>query len=70
MWGWNNYFQCGETVNGSSFIPQPIRLPMFEDDCVKWKNAACGSVHTLLVTVDGDLYGLGSNMNGQLGLEQ
>ncbi|KAK3926061.1 X-linked retinitis pigmentosa GTPase regulator [Frankliniella fusca] len=62
---------CGEGENGklglsrenkNIFVPTPVNIN------VPIRSVACGGNHTLAVTMDGDVYGFGSNLSGQLGL--
>lgn len=62
---------CGEGENGklglsrenrNVFVPTPVNIN------VPIRSVACGGNHTIAVSMDGDVYGFGSNLSGQLGL--
>ncbi|XP_052123061.1 X-linked retinitis pigmentosa GTPase regulator-like isoform X2 [Frankliniella occidentalis] len=62
---------CGEGENGklglsrenrNIFVPTPVNIN------VPIRSVACGGNHTIAVSMDGDVYGFGSNLSGQLGL--
>jgi alpha-tubulin suppressor-like RCC1 family protein len=59
-------FQCG-VDNCFEDILEPIKVPFLSD--IKIKQISCGYFHSLLLTDDGDVYGMGRNIEGQLGLD-
>lgn len=62
--GFNFFGQLAIGVDGSkqsAFAPLDIRLPIV--------SVACGTAHTMLVTLYGELYASGTNTSGQLGLQ-
>ncbi len=63
MWGYNSHGQLaqGDKTNRPSPVSIPAASSQFQD-------VALGELHTLLVHVDGTLYGFGDNGYGQLGL--
>ncbi len=70
-WGSNNYSQCGIVDEKGSFahqIDDPQCIEILRDD-VQILSASCGASHSLLLSKDGDVYGMGSNKQGELGLD-
>lgn len=63
-YGWNGLGQCG-TDSTEQQISKPTKITMHD---IKIKKSACGNAHTLLLSETGDLYGIGSNEYGALGL--
>ena len=61
--GSNFFGQLALSVDAQqrAFAPLDIRLPIV--------SVACGTAHTMLVTLYGELYACGNNTSGQLGLE-
>eukprot|EP01083_Nonionella_stella_P026604 73275_1 len=53
--------------NDISVVPQHITVLNNDGDNVFITDVACGSWHTLLLSENGDVYGFGKNMFGQLG---
>lgn len=47
-----------------------VRVPKFVRYQVKIVNISCGAEHSIMCTADGELYSMGSNSYGQLGLGQ
>lgn len=68
MWGTDNWGQLGINSNqdAKTFLRQPKEFIWR----VKIKQIACGREHTALVSFEGQLYTMGSNQNGKLGLGQ
>ncbi|XP_074654157.1 protein RCC2-like [Tubulanus polymorphus] len=63
-WGRNEKGQVG---NGTiKRVDEPTLLSSMES--VKFVSAACGRNHTLLLTDTGEVYAMGDNKNGQLGI--
>ena len=62
--GNNEAGQLGVASRSVQFMP--IQVDSFEQRC---KMIACGVHHTLVLTKEGQIYGFGSNMNGELGVE-
>ena len=66
-WGRNNHGQLGlGTLTGDVLTPVKVDLPADITSSVSF--AFCGDFHSLLVSVDGELYACGRNSCGQLGL--
>lgn len=63
--GANNYGQLGIGSFDKQYVP--VLLP-FETHDMKIKQIACGMEHTILVTQNGECFGLGNNDGGELGL--
>ena len=62
--GLNDYGQLGLGDNSERITLQPITIPNS-----KLASAVfCGFAHTLVITTDGQLYGTGRNVEGQLGI--
>ena len=64
-WGSNGFGQLGHIEYG--IYHKPIKCDNYPDNIISIK---CGSIHTLLLTLEGNLYSFGSNHNGQLGLNE
>jgi alpha-tubulin suppressor-like RCC1 family protein len=68
-WGSNKQSQLGRHPDkqNKASMPLPIKV---NDGLIKKKikQVACGSVHTMLLAVDGTVFGMGSNQHGQTGL--
>ena len=68
MWGWGDNIlgQIGQSVSTLQNIASPKHV-----EALKRKNApsfaACGTLHTVCVTVKGMLFGFGDGKDGQLG---
>ena len=74
-WGLNDNHQLGQVgySKNSQLMLSPtsrnVLIPrQIKDINFKIKQIACGSQHTLLLSEDGDIYALGNNSHGQLGL--
>jgi alpha-tubulin suppressor-like RCC1 family protein len=69
--GDNTYGQLGLGANVTTGTRQPILHPFSEfqtPDIVQVSCAKNGGAHTVVITADGDVYVMGRNDNGQLGL--
>lgn len=64
--GWNGLGQCG-TERTEQQVSKPTMISLFD---IKIKKVSCGNAHTLLLSETGDLYGMGSNEYGALGLPE
>jgi RCC1 and BTB domain-containing protein len=62
-WGWNPYGQLGVGNYKNELIPVKIIL----NDSQIVKTITCGYDHSLLLTIDGDVYAFGENRFGELG---
>ena len=62
-WGDNKNGQLGHIEYGT--YNKPIKCNNYPDDIISIK---CGYEHTLLLTLEGNIYSLGDNYGGQLGL--
>ena len=78
VWGLNDNHQLGQvgsldSSRGRSRSYSPMKhssilIPRLARDIdFKVQEIACGSCHTLILSAQGELYGLGNNSNGQLG---
>lgn len=78
LWGDNAFGQCGVDAVEEPILPIPINLQSkggFFTTCNHlylvllevWRTVACGGHHTLFLDVNGQLFGCGSNEDGQLG---
>ena len=66
VFGANGYGQLGI---GSSVLSQPIPVPLLvEGKIFKAKSVACGGNSTMLIDLNGNLWGFGRNDYGQLGV--
>ncbi|KAL0221455.1 hypothetical protein RCL1_001309 [Eukaryota sp. TZLM3-RCL] len=63
MWGQNDWGQLGLGHDKDTNIPQPLALPGY----VAVMKASLGSFHSLVLTVEGDVYAFGTNSGGQIG---
>lgn len=74
-WGWNNFGQLGfptnkNTEHGSSdtcsllAVPKCVNYP--DHDNVDVKEVSCGTQHTLILLMNGLIYGCGWNKYGQV----
>eukprot|EP01025_Chloroclados_australasicus_P010865 TRINITY_DN1459_c0_g1_i1.p1 TRINITY_DN1459_c0_g1~~TRINITY_DN1459_c0_g1_i1.p1 ORF type:complete len:472 (-),score=19.34 TRINITY_DN1459_c0_g1_i1:2164-3465(-) len=63
-WGWADSGNLDSDIDGIQL--QPLLMPSFSG--CQLTSLACGDGHTAVVTSLGELYMLGSNQNGQLGL--
>eukprot|EP00053_Salpingoeca_punica_P020025 m.206486 g.206486 ORF g.206486 m.206486 type:complete len:1512 (+) comp17775_c1_seq2:139-4674(+) len=63
-WGWGVYGQLGLGRTGN--FHEPMRVTALDNMVVV--QIAAGFMHSAALTVEGLVYGFGSNMNGQLGL--
>jgi alpha-tubulin suppressor-like RCC1 family protein len=64
-WGWNSFGQLGDaSLAMGSASPQLIALP----NGARAAAVAAGSLHSLVLTTGGEVYGFGLNSDGQLGL--
>lgn len=74
MWGLNSCGQCGVKPEAFEIVSPPIRITYSKygqnDVEVPQRTllVACGGEHTLLLSQDNDVWGLGANSSGQLGL--
>lgn len=73
-YGNNSYSQCGITsysndgkIDFPRVLEHPHLLEILKDD-VRIVKACCGASHTLLLSDDGCVYAIGSNLEGQCGL--
>jgi alpha-tubulin suppressor-like RCC1 family protein len=64
-WGDNQFGQIG-IGNQKQCIPTPVKLSSFPSK--KIKAFSCGSMHSIVLTEDGEVYTWGSNKYGQLGI--
>lgn len=78
--GWNNYSQCGqsrqltlnkilqeEETNHAKIINKIEHINQIGDKKTNYISIATGEDHSLMIDNKGNLYGFGSNLNGQLG---
>ncbi|XP_023381376.1 X-linked retinitis pigmentosa GTPase regulator isoform X4 [Pteropus vampyrus] len=65
MFGSNNWGQLG--LGSRSTVSKPTCVKALKPEKVKF--AACGRNHTLVLTVDGNLFMWGDNSEGQIGLK-
>lgn len=64
-WGWNKFGQLGIGTNAQiEARPQPVALQIHQN---RIRCLACGWRHTLVTTTDGQVYGWGRGVNGQIG---
>ena len=63
LWGRNLQGQCGNSPN---FIFSPAKLLL--DSPKSLKAVSCGDLHTAVLSAQGELFMLGDNSEGQLGL--
>ena len=63
--GRNNYYQLGHYWTGSQLTPR--QLNWFNDNSIVISQIVCGYYHTMFLTDDGNVYGVGSNSNYRLG---
>jgi alpha-tubulin suppressor-like RCC1 family protein len=66
-WGDNRFGQLGFSNIIASNKPKYIKLKNSNKNEVKINKISCGSVHSLILTRDGNIYGFGFNSFGQLG---
>ena len=66
-WGDNTYGQLGNNTTTEHHTPEPVNTPPNVPSGFTWKQAAAGSLHTLGLGSDGNLYSWGSNIHGFLG---
>ncbi|CAG0919502.1 unnamed protein product [Notodromas monacha] len=66
--GLNSDGQLGIGTDEDSFEPVPFQL--LEDILVPLKQLAAGAHHSVALTVDGRVFGWGSNVEGQLGIQE
>ena len=66
-WGKNQSCQCGISSSKKEIIQSPINLS--EINNIKAKKISCGNEHNLILTLNNELYGFGSNDDGVLCLE-
>lgn len=67
VWGRNSCGELGEsTPTDMDFIVDPFKTDL--GDKLQISLVACGFAHVLMVTKQGQLYSMGSNEFGQLGL--
>ncbi|CAG2173852.1 unnamed protein product [Oppiella nova] len=64
-WGHNWLGQLGRDVTPKGVYLKPERISYFDDKVVQ--QISCGSFHSLALTSSGQVYGWGSNCNGQIG---
>lgn len=76
MWGDNSHSQCGVAIEETPFHAAPLDLEMLDAVVAMPLQVplpavaaavSCGEVHTLVLTVDGDVYAFGDNGYGQCG---
>jgi alpha-tubulin suppressor-like RCC1 family protein len=61
--GYNKYGQLG--ISNSLYLHAEEPVEIFTDG-LRFKQIAVGAHHNLLLSEDGELYGFGARMNGQL----
>ena len=64
-WGNNTLGQLGINVVNSAKVYKPVLIEDLND--INIKQISCGSLHTLVLTFDGIVYGWGRNTEGQIG---
>ncbi|CAB3388421.1 Hypothetical predicted protein [Cloeon dipterum] len=64
-WGDNRYGQLGLGTTEHTKVPTKISGSLKEKKVVQ---VACGGLHTLALTSEGEVYAFGRNVNGELGL--
>ena len=64
-WGSNDWGQLGLKVVNQTKLYKPVLIEDLND--INVEQISCGSVHTLVLTSDGMVYGWGSNRIGQIG---
>ncbi|XP_057223353.1 RCC1 and BTB domain-containing protein 1 isoform X2 [Malurus melanocephalus] len=64
-WGHNGYSQLGNGTTNQGITPVQVCTNLLIKKVVE---VACGSHHSMALSLDGDVYGWGYNGNGQLGL--
>lgn len=66
--GDNNCFQLGKESNNKSEHGIPVRCPpiLFDFDSAKISSISNFSEHTVLVTTDGEAFGIGENRDGRI----
>ena len=71
VWGSNKSGQLGHTQNEKFNINSYIRDPVLAAMSIikQIKLVACGRAHTLIVSIDNELYSFGDNSLGQLGVK-
>nr|CAB3265492.1 RCC1 and BTB domain-containing protein 1 [Phallusia mammillata] len=62
-WGHNSYMQLGNGGTAPGLIPSPLSRHF----CKKAIQVACGSHHSMVLTVDGEVWAWGYNNCGQVG---
>nr|XP_039274039.1 probable E3 ubiquitin-protein ligase HERC3 [Styela clava] len=65
-WGCNDHGQLGLT-DADDFVSLPMSVPFTNKK--KVVQVACGNTHTLILLKNGDLFSMGDNEYGQLGLK-
>ena len=63
--GFNYFYQLGYNNTGNQLIPR--YLNWFSDNSIVISQIACGLNHTMFLTTDGNVYGVGYNHQYQLG---
>lgn len=63
-WGHNGYCQLGNGSSSPGFVPGQVTTNL---SCRMVTKVACGSHHTMALTVDGEVYAWGQNNCGQVG---
>ncbi|XP_005095208.2 RCC1 and BTB domain-containing protein 1 [Aplysia californica] len=63
-WGLNGYCQLGNGGSNQGFVPAAVTTNLANRQVVK---VACGSHHSMVLTVDGEVYAWGQNNCGQVG---
>jgi len=66
--GVNSYGELGIDVFSTTPQSTPQEIKYFFDNDIKITQIACGQNHTMFLTSDGKVYGVGRNSVGQLGL--
>ena len=64
-WGRNQWGQLGLKIVNQTKLYKPVLIEDLND--INIKQISCGSVHTLVLTSDGMVYGWGNNRYGQIG---
>ena len=63
--GKNNFYQLGDYLTSSQLTPR--QLNWFTNNSIVISQIVCGYYHTMFITDDGNVYGVGNNGNYQLG---
>ncbi|CAD6199728.1 unnamed protein product [Caenorhabditis auriculariae] len=66
MWGWGLYGQLGMGGRSTCDSSAPVRIDFFDSKVV---SVACGRVHTVALTEDGEVFVCGGGSYGQMGVD-